>query len=89
MSKVRGANPHLKLGEENGKSLVRVLDEKGSTKFNGNSPVTIDQLLEEAYKPYLKKSEGSTSTRQVNNPTETRVQQNGHATRQGARTTVE
>lgn len=46
----------LKLGSKDGQTIVQVLDENGEPRYNGNSPVTINQLLEEKYKPFLKQS---------------------------------
>lgn len=56
MSEILTAN-HLKLGEkEEGQYFIQVLDDKGAPRFDGNSPVTINSLLENHYKPYLKQS---------------------------------
>jgi hypothetical protein len=46
----------LKLGTKDGQTVVQVYDESGAPRYNGNSPVTINQLLEEKYKPFLKQS---------------------------------
>ena len=46
----------LKLGSKDGQPLIEVYDDKGGPRFNGNSPVTISQLLEEKFKPFLKQS---------------------------------
>lgn len=56
LAELRNSNK-LKLGEKDGQHSIIVLDDEGKPKFNGNSPVTIDALLDEAYKPFLKKSE--------------------------------
>jgi hypothetical protein len=78
----------LSLVETDGQRTINVLDKDGKPKFNGNSAVTINQLLEESLKTYLK----------VNNvddksiPRETQrfqVDQNKTTHRQGARTTVQ
>lgn len=56
MSEILTSN-HLKLGEkEEGQYFIQVLDDKGAPRFDGNSPVTINSLLENHYKPYLKQS---------------------------------
>lgn len=47
---------NLKLGSKDGQTVVQVLDENGEPRYNGNSPVTINQLLEDRYKPFLKQS---------------------------------
>ena len=79
----------LKLGEKDGQADIQVLDEHGKPKFSGNSPVTLDSLLEEKYKPFLKQSGGGTgsqdsqSTRQSQNH-----QQQNPAVRRGASTSV-
>lgn len=49
----------LKLGSKDGQNLIEVYDDKGGPRFNGNSPVTINQLLEEKFKPFLKQSNGN------------------------------
>jgi hypothetical protein len=58
LAELRGST-HLKLGEKDGQSVILVLDDEGKPKFNGNSQVTIESLLEKAYEPFLKKSEGT------------------------------
>lgn len=77
--------------KENGETDIQVLEpgENPRPKFNGNTPVTVKNLLDEAYKPFLKQSntdnngQGQTtqqqSTTTVQNP----------SIRQGHRTTVE
>lgn len=86
MSKIRSSNS-LKLGEKDGRPIIQVQDENGKPKFNGNTPVTVDSLLEEAYKPYLKKSETDAGRRE-NPKTTTAVQTQNPAIRRGAPTTV-
>lgn len=54
----------LKLGSKDGQPLVEVFDDKGGPRFNGNSPVTISQLLEEKFKPFLKQSNGNENSQQ-------------------------
>jgi hypothetical protein len=63
LSKLKGANT-LKVGSKDGQSLIEVFDDKGGPRFNGNSPVTINQLLEEEYKPFLKQSNGDSNSSQ-------------------------
>lgn len=83
----------LKLVEVNGQTEIQVLDEHGKTKFNGNSPVTIDSLLEEKYKPFLKQSNGGAGNQNRQDPPPRNGQQNQQqqnpTVRRGARTTVE
>lgn len=85
LAELRGAN-HLKLGEKDGQSVILVLDEDGKPKFNGNSPVTIDSLLDKAYEPFIKKSESqSQATTRTTTATTTPVNNN---IRRGVSTTV-
>jgi hypothetical protein len=46
----------LKLGSKDGQTLIEVYDDKGEPRFNGNTPVTIHQLMEDRFKPFLKQS---------------------------------
>lgn len=55
LSGLKSANK-LRLGEKDGQTQINVLDDRGEPRYNGNSPVTINQLLEEKYKPFLKQS---------------------------------
>lgn len=86
MSEIKGSN-HLKLGEKDGKPVILVNDEKGNPRFNGNTPITVESLLEEHYKPFLKKSE-SDSTHQATQKTPIQSSNQKPAVRTGARTTV-
>lgn len=86
MSEIRQQNK-LKLGEKDGRPYIHVLDDKGQPKFNGNSPVTIESVLEKPYQPFLKKSESDSGGQ--GNPRTTTVQTNTNpAIRRGASTTV-
>lgn len=81
----------LRLGEKDGQTQINVLDDRGEPRYNGNSPVTINELLEEKYKPFLKQSNatGGQPNPQVNRKT---VIVNGNQSstiRKGASTTVE
>lgn len=78
----------LKLGEKDGQTVIQVLDEKGQPKFNGNTPVTISELLTEKYKPFLKQSNGDGSQSQEQKKSTT-VDTSSKTVRRGARTTVE
>lgn len=84
----------LKLVETNGQADIQVLDEHGKPKFNGNTPVTVDSLLEEKYKPFLKQSGGGTGGQDRNQQSsrqgsQQQQQNNAPNVRRGARTTVE
>jgi hypothetical protein len=85
MSKIRSSNS-LKLGEKDGRPVIHVNDENGKPKFNGNTPVTVDTLLEEAFKPYLKKSESE--ARRENPKTTTTVKAETPTIRRGAPTAI-
>lgn len=88
LSKIRHSN-NLRLGEKDGRPVILVLDDDGKPKFNGNSPVVVDQLLDEGYKPFLKRSETETRER-VNPTTTTKVTPPTTSTaRKGVSTTVE
>lgn len=80
----------LKLDSKDGQPVINVLDDGGAPKFNGNSPVTINQLLEEKYKPFLKQS--NADGQQQQQPIKKTVTVNGNQNstiRRGAPTTVE
>lgn len=85
LAKLRGSN-HLKLGEKDGRTEIVVIDENGVPKFNGNNKVTIDSLLDEAYKPFLKKSEGQ--HQETRKTTATVTKPNNPTIRTGIPTTV-
>lgn len=80
----------LSIGEKDGQFAINVLDKEGKPKFNGNSPVTINQLLEEAYKPFIKKNNSDDKSKEQNRETRTPVDQQNQNTqrRTGVRTTV-
>jgi hypothetical protein len=87
LSELKSSN-HLKLGTKDGKSLINVFDEKGEPRFNGNSPILINQLLEEKYKPFLKQSNADP---EPSTPQTRTIPVNGKQTsvRRGTPTTVE
>jgi hypothetical protein len=88
LSELKGTN-RLKLGTKDGQTQIIFQDENGEPRYNGNSPILINQLLEEKYKPFLKQSNVETdTTRQTSVKT---VPVNGKQTsrRRGAPTTVE
>lgn len=81
----------LKLGSKDGQTVVNVLDERGEPRFNGNSPVTINQLMEEKYKPFLKQSnaEGTDkNSSHSNQKTITVEKKDNPSIRRGVSTTV-
>lgn len=85
LAELRGST-HLKLGEKDGQTVVLVLDDEGKPKFNGNSQVTIESLLDARYEPFLKKSESQhqetrKTTTTVTPPNQTNI-------RRGVSTTV-
>lgn len=87
MSDIKGNN--LKLIDTNGQKSVVVYDEHGKPKYNGNSPVTIESLLEQGFKPFLKKSETPPESRsRVPNQTTVPPTQTDPNRRQGARNVV-
>lgn len=59
LDKVKGEN--VLILDDNGQIQVHEKTEAGVTKqkFNGNDPVTLDKLLEEPLKPFLKKNNGA------------------------------
>lgn len=80
----------LSLGEKDGQSVVQVLEKDGKPKFNGNTPVTVNQLLEEHWKPFIKKSnsdDGKPNPRETQRFKVDETINKQH--RQGARTTVQ
>lgn len=79
----------LKLDQKDGQTVIQVLDDQGAPKFNGNTPVTINSLLEEKYKPFLKQSNAD-DRQQHQEPTKKTITVNGKpsAIRRGADTTV-
>jgi len=86
LTKIKQSN-RLKLGEKDGRPVIFVNDEHDKPKYNGNTPVTVDSLLDEAYKPFLKKSESDTQT-QVNTRTTIVSTNQKPAIRRGVNTTV-
>jgi hypothetical protein len=55
LSELKSTNK-LKLGTKDGQTVVQVLDENGEPRFNGNSPIQINKLLEEKFTPFIKQS---------------------------------
>jgi hypothetical protein len=91
LSELKSTN-RLRLGSKDGQTAINVLDENGEPRFNGNSPIQINQLLEEKYKPFLKQSNAENSqstTQQTNTRTATVNGKTNPAIRRGASTTVQ
>jgi hypothetical protein len=82
----------LSLGEKDGQTTVNVFDRDGKPKFlnNGNTPVTIKNLLEEAYKPFIKKNNSDEQRGESNRETRFHVDQQNQnpKIRQGSSTSV-
>lgn len=87
MSDLKTSN-RLQLGEKDGQTVVLVTDENGQPKFNGNTPIAVDSLLEEAYKPFLKQSNGEPKPDTSINKKTIIVDAQKPARRQGINTTV-
>lgn len=63
LSELKSSN-RLRLGSKDGQTTINILDDNGQPRFDGNSPVQIQSLLEEKYKPFLKQSNAETTTTQ-------------------------
>jgi len=79
----------LRLVEKDGQTDIQVYDKEGKPRFNGNTPVTLNSVLEEKYKPFLKQSEAAGKQRQENHQQSSQQSQPKTGVRSGARTTVE
>jgi hypothetical protein len=88
LSELKGTN-RLKLGTKDGQTSISVLDENGEPRYNGNSPILINQLLEEKYKPFLKQSNADGEPRQTSPKTVPVTNGKTTTIRRGASTTVE
>lgn len=91
LDKLRSENS-LSLVEKDGQYSIQVMDKEGKPKFNGNSAVTINQLLEDSLKPFLKANnvdddEGGKGNYQESQ--RSKVENQNPNFRQGARTTVQ
>lgn len=92
----------LDLVEKDGQTTIMVLDQDGKPRFNGNTAVTIKDLLEESFKPFIKANnagdDGDDDDEHNHNPSSSTPQGSGRVKsyqvddqgqrRQGARTTV-
>jgi len=78
---------------ETGQRSIQVTDKEGKPLFNGNSAVTINQLLEEEFKPYIKANNSGEDDHGDNSQSQVtkrfNVQDGKTQVRQGARTTVQ
>lgn len=79
----------LSLGEKDGQSVIQILEKDGKPKFNGNTPVTINQLLEESWTPFIKKSNSDDGKGNSRETQRFQVDNQNKTTRQGSRTTVQ
>jgi alkylhydroperoxidase/carboxymuconolactone decarboxylase family protein YurZ len=81
----------LQLVDKDGQTHIQVTDKDGKPLFNGNSAVTINQLLEEEFKPYIKANNVGDDDIDEPAPQATKrfqVQDGKPNIRQGTRTTV-
>jgi hypothetical protein len=81
------------LGEKDGQTEIQVTDENGKPIFpnNGNVQLTAKSLLDEAFKDYVKQSDGSQGQQRQNQDTQPKkfdVSNNGKQGRSGVRTTL-
>lgn len=90
LDSIRNSNS-LSLIEKDGQADIQVLDKEGKPRFNGNSAVTINQLMEEAFKPYIKANNSGDDEGEEEQPQTKRfkVQDVKTEVRQGRRTTVQ
>lgn len=82
----------LQLVDKDGLTLIQVNDKEGKPLFNGNSAVTINNLLEEEFKPYIKASNAGDDNEGEPDPQATKrfkVSDQNPKIRQGVRTTVQ
>lgn len=80
----------LDLVEKEGDLNIQILDEHGAPRFEGNTPVTINSLLDSSFKPYLKQNsadEGQGQQRQAT--TQYKVPDANPQIRRGISTSVE
>jgi hypothetical protein len=88
LDKIKGEHS-LSLVETDGQRAINVLDKDGKPKFNGNSAVTINNLLEESLKPYLKVNNVDDKRKDSQETHRFKVDDNNPTRRQGSRTTVQ
>jgi hypothetical protein len=92
LDNIRASYP-LSLVEKDGQTIIQVLDKEGKPRFheNSNTPVTINKLLEDAFKPYIKASNSGDEDQEEGEPQVTKrfkVPDGKTTIRQGRRTTV-
>jgi len=80
------AKNKLDLIEKDGEYQISVFDENGSPRFDGNTPITINSLLEPAIKPFLKVS--NVEQPQQQKQQSFRVDQNDSGLRRGGNVQV-
>lgn len=80
----------LELVEKEGEYDIQILDENGTPRFQGNTPVTINALLEEPFKPFLKmnNADGNSGSNREE-VKQYRVNDQKPGTRQGATVSVQ
>lgn len=88
LDKIKGEHS-LSLVETDGHRAINVLDKDGKPKFNGNSAVTINNLLEESLKRYLKVNNVDDKRKDGQETHRFKVDDNNPTRRQGSRTTVQ
>lgn len=92
------ATAHFKLVDTDGQTSIQVTDKEGRPLFKegSNTAVTINQLLEEEFKPYIKannvgddeESDGESQSSQGQDTKRFKIPDGQNKLRQGARTTV-
>lgn len=83
------AKNKLELVGKDGEFDIQILDENGTPRFQGNTPVTINSLLEEPFKPFLKLNNADDSSgKKREEVKQYRVEQQNPAIRRGASTEV-
>lgn len=86
---------NLQFIDKDGQAIIQVLDKEGKPLFNGNSAVTINQLLEEEFKPFIKANNSGDDDNDEGVKSDSRdtkrfkVQDGKTEVRQGRRTTVQ
>lgn len=89
------AKHHLELATKDGQTSIQVMElgEDGKPrgpKFNGNTPVTIQSLLEEPFKPFLKQNNADTGSGVKPQATQSyKVETQNPSIRRGANTSVQ
>lgn len=83
------AKNKLDLVEKDGEYDIQILDENGTPRFQGNTPVTINSLLEEPFKPFLKLNNADEKPGQREEVKQYKVNEQNPAIRRGANTSVQ